>query len=305
MATQQVIEEWQTFYNERAQREYYYNDKTKIVTWILPDNDHPDGKASEHEIVERKERGVVSLNNGVERGISNKKRRRIRLLFSANTWTFILLAVSAIVTLAVWSMQERGGSHTSTEHVPVEFAPVHIEALAVAAEILEIPREDEAMKPVSPEQGLSQATSISPELEGSEVKKDKLELSEAEIMEQERIEALKSRRRVFGVAHGRMSGANIPEEPPTAEHETVNPLLEKDTAATEPTKETAATAQTPLVKVEIPTIEQLLVDDEATESDKKRHLRCFVPLMHVFSKKCRKIKTPLFDSEQFVDNMMQ
>ena len=35
--------EWLVFYSDKAGREYYYEPKSKLVTWILPDDAHPSG----------------------------------------------------------------------------------------------------------------------------------------------------------------------------------------------------------------------------------------------------------------------
>jgi hypothetical protein len=38
--------EWLVFYSEKAGREYYYEPNSKIVTWIVPDDLHPNGTAT-------------------------------------------------------------------------------------------------------------------------------------------------------------------------------------------------------------------------------------------------------------------
>mmetsp|Transcript_27631 Transcript_27631/g.41819 ORF Transcript_27631/g.41819 Transcript_27631/m.41819 type:complete len:401 (-) Transcript_27631:2562-3764(-) len=56
--------EWFAFYSKSSGREYYFNPKTNVVTWILPDDEHSDGEQQ----IKLKE-----IRNGVKVNLSESK----------------------------------------------------------------------------------------------------------------------------------------------------------------------------------------------------------------------------------------
>lgn len=103
----EVEETWQAFYSERAQREYYFHPKTRIVTWILPDDEnynvHNDlNDRAEHEThdAQRNEipRGFVVVDTNRHHASKEPK------LMSGQTLTVVMLVVSAIVTGISWGL---------------------------------------------------------------------------------------------------------------------------------------------------------------------------------------------------------
>lgn len=100
-------ETWQAYYSERAQREYYFHPKTRIVTWILPDDEnyHVHNDLNEHAENETHDaqrdeipRGFVVVDTN-HHNASNKQK-----MMSGQTLTVVMLVISAIVTGISWGL---------------------------------------------------------------------------------------------------------------------------------------------------------------------------------------------------------
>ena len=102
-------ETWQAYYSERAQREYYFHPKTKIVTWILPDGENHDvhGGSIQHPAMEAHDthrneipRGFVVVDTRHQRNTTTNDPK----LLSGQALTVVMLLVSAIVTGVSWGL---------------------------------------------------------------------------------------------------------------------------------------------------------------------------------------------------------
>ena len=70
--------QWLVFYSKAAGREYYYEPNSKIVTWILPDDAHPNGMptnattATKQQSSARMERRSVSFHESVNESLTTR-----------------------------------------------------------------------------------------------------------------------------------------------------------------------------------------------------------------------------------------
>jgi hypothetical protein len=112
-----IEETWQAYYSERAQREYYFHPKTRIVTWILPDDEnyHVPNDLNVHTEVEtldaeRNEipRDFVVVDNNHQHHFRSEPK-----MMSGQNLTVVMLVVSTIVTGISWGMY--GGDSGTTE----------------------------------------------------------------------------------------------------------------------------------------------------------------------------------------------
>lgn len=106
------VVEWQVFFSERAQREYYFNPKTNIVTWILPDDLHPANQPHQEEIVCTSDHGETATKQFTNKRYKDEKPRRwTRWSLSANSLTLLLLGLSATANLVLWRLHGQGAQH--------------------------------------------------------------------------------------------------------------------------------------------------------------------------------------------------
>lgn len=265
---QEETTEWQTFFSKAAQREYYYNPETKIVTWILPDNDHADGKSCnlKDPVEDHDERCVqltprmVLVDNLEGRG---KKRRKNSM--NASTKTFVLLILSLIVTFVVWQR----------ENTPTQTSDTRNNLTGRTG---------------------SRETPSTSRLQMSVEDKD---VDESETLGEREIETLRQRKRIFDFTHGRMASKEEKIEEPVL---TVERAVEKEHATI---AAKAATPSKPTKTMSRTENQPPAISHEARE--KKLRRNCMIPFAHLFSKICRTMSTTsqLFDAQQFVDTIMQ
>lgn len=112
------IVEWKAFYSERAQREYYFNAKTNIVTWILPDELHPANQPEdEMKLVGTTDRRIPTQHCTVERNTDEKPRRWRKLALPTRSLTLLLLGLSATANFLLWRSQQQGAEERVLDNV--------------------------------------------------------------------------------------------------------------------------------------------------------------------------------------------
>lgn len=119
MTTQGDDDVWHAFYSERAQREYYYHPKTKVVTWIVPDEMYPDGSTFEPPIVIN-DTNHHSRDDNIPRGLvfvesHQKELNQTRRVLSGRALTFVLLTFSTLITSVFWGLQHESDHRVSHE----------------------------------------------------------------------------------------------------------------------------------------------------------------------------------------------
>mmetsp|Transcript_4864 Transcript_4864/g.8039 ORF Transcript_4864/g.8039 Transcript_4864/m.8039 type:complete len:333 (-) Transcript_4864:166-1164(-) len=321
--------EWQSFYSDRAQREYFYNPKTLIVTWILPEDNkepsyqqeqHPDGIGENREHQQRTVLVHPTQTRGGETDDTRIKRKRIIRLpcyhLSANAWTWVLLTVSIIVTVIVWWRLP------AAHHVPaVNRTESSTHIFSTTANTLdEIAKDADRTIPSNNElllEMVKEEKKLLPNKPILETIKEDDTSHKAESLKDETVEALKSRRRVFGIPHGRMSEHGRQQEAAAETEIAERQVLLREPSPPDKEEEedsiaalasvTAATTTLLLSSLQTLSDEGLDQEDgimDETNDDDETKPHCFVPLMPYFSRKCR-TRRPLFDAQQFVDTIMQ
>jgi hypothetical protein len=295
-------ETWQAFYSERAQREYYYHPKTNIVTWILPDETHPDGSSEPEEMDQHSRtneipRGLVFVDQPHVQKVTKRKR-----VLSANALTFVLLILATILTFIFGRLQQRENRYT----------PLGGRQGDIVQQVPQSSSEKESVLASSNErrQVLVQAEQTI-QSQPTDTSTDDQELITVDNLDEERLEALKNRRRVFGVPRAPFEEESTADDDHVEEPE-LDQFEEKQTLEHQRTDEdpnSIVTTWTEALSTEPDqsddSTEEALV---STDTDAQLARRgCLLPLAHLFSRKCRQTtKTrPLFDAQEFVDTMMQ
>eukprot|EP00542_Grammatophora_oceanica_P013973 CAMPEP_0194030334 /NCGR_PEP_ID=MMETSP0009_2-20130614/3865_1 /TAXON_ID=210454 /ORGANISM="Grammatophora oceanica, Strain CCMP 410" /LENGTH=381 /DNA_ID=CAMNT_0038670269 /DNA_START=43 /DNA_END=1188 /DNA_ORIENTATION=+ len=108
--------EWHSFFSDRYQREYYYEPNLKLVTWIRPDDLHPEGTpervTEDGESLEQQQQPVVygrrvkfhgsdadeppsrrNSSSGTARGLDLPHDTRSRLKGRRTIWKWLLVAL--------------------------------------------------------------------------------------------------------------------------------------------------------------------------------------------------------------------
>jgi hypothetical protein len=311
MVTQGDDEVWHAFYSERAQREYYYHPKTKVVTWIVPDEMHPDRSTrSFHPPVQMDDQNHHSVADDIPRGLAfveshqqNELNHQTRRVLSGRALTFVLLTLSTIVTGVFWALQQQSDMFPRELLGVVNKRKNRCEKQNHTLRIVQIGRSGE-----NPNRIATDTSSDGKPPGGHEVLSD---LAFAE-------KVLPSAALVLDVA------AATPGEVEWHSYENSNiaqgvPQLDvsvEETIIMQVSKSDGAN----LIENEVSNVqsqEAQPCDKSTTTSPRPTrsievagsHLNrrgCFIPLVHLISRTCRQaVKSrPLFDAQALVDSMM-
>lgn len=332
--------EWLVFYSEKAGREYYYEPNSKIVTWIVPDDLHPNGTATgietkapvqqHHHQQQPTMARRVSFHQSVETNIATREtclevreeRKQEGTRFHRNPielW-MILLTISILIGLGLTFNRE--SSSEASIHPDITIVMNH----RIENDVAEGSLEDASSLPIlacsegdQQERSLNSIASPKIEIIDSDVSKEILmdpvpcndrqdPVISRPIMEDQGTSKV--------ITEDPVTSQDIMEVPDSSQDISISseiPTLVESGRINEKMDglfEPDTTKEQPGTKVE----EHAFIPDNmlydlglARPPSNDGNKSCFVPFSHLFSKKCRQLakERPLIDIPSFLDGMLQ
>ena len=280
---------WDAHYSERAGRDYYYNPKTGVVTWILPDDDHPEGTALCSEVVVS-DVGNADVIVGEPAPVvaETKPVPRQKRVLSYNATIMILLVLSVGLNLILWWNQTSIVA-SETPHLEV------MQNNSVFFDSNDRLMEGEESYPDSRRDLKTEQSAVDVDAGENHGNIDQ-EVRGADSPQ---------------VIHHQDSDGTYQETPAdNKEREEIEPDIQpatipiaKESEVTD--QQAASLGEEVHTGVSDEKSRGAKLDDDKPP-ERQRPKGCMIPLAYVVSGKCRRLarESPLFDAQQFVQDMM-